>query len=196
MNIQVINFEINKEHYVITRMLKTTKNNHIEYLPSHCYKKGKEVDCYILITRQKEHSLLDWCQLHDLPLEKCIIFNQYEMNQFIHWVGVNIFDKDVDFEKMCQFMMCIREENPEIDFFTNCQIRSGKIKKEHDYDLCVQSILKQNPNLPKDSMIFLFVKEKSNYLLPEPECKKINLYQYSIRGVSETYDYLLINERN
>lgn len=193
MNIQVINFETCRDHYLITRMLKTTSNNQIEYVPSHFYKE-RSADCYILICKGEENTLLDWCQSNHVPLEKVIVLSNHPLNQFFTWVGINTFEKDIDFEKMCQWIMTIKEKNPEIDLFENRLLKTGKIRKDHDYELCLQSILKQNPDLGRNSEIFLFVKEKSLFLLNPPKNNKAPLKQYYIKGISETYDYLIVKD--
>lgn len=194
MNIQVINFEVCKDHYLITKMVKTTSHNQIEYVPSYYYKK-KLADCYLLINKQEENKIIDWCQCHEIPMEKTIVLTNRQLNQFIAWIGENVFEKDLDFEKVCQWLMTIKEKNPDLDLFINCTIRTGKIRKDHDYDTCLQSIMKQNPGLKKDCELFLFVKEKSYFMMNQPQdCTRV-MQQYYLKGISETYDYMILNEK-
>lgn len=191
MNIQVINFEICKDHYQITRMLKTTSQNEIEYMPFHCYKK-KEVDCYLLISKAEQDVILAWCKAQQLPLNKVIVLTNKMHDGLISWQGINLFDQDVDFEKICQWLMVIKEKSPNIDLFTSCVLKVGKIRKDHDYHACVHAIMKQNPGM-KNGHVFLFVKEKSHYLLNLSSASSLKLNQYYLKGIAETYDYLLVS---
>lgn len=191
MNIQVINFETCKDHYQITRMLKTTSQNEIEYMPFHCYKK-KEADCYLLISKAEQNVILAWCKANQLELNKVIVLTNKIHDAFICWQGINFFDQDIDFEKICQWIMVIKEKSPNIDLFTNCVLKIGKIRKDHDYNVCVQAIMKQNPGM-KNGKVFLFVKEKSHFLLNANPTSSLNLNQYYLKGIAETYDYLVVN---
>ncbi len=192
MNIQIINFETNKDHYQVTRLLKTTANNQIEYMPFYCYE-YKEVDCYLLIAKLEENKLIDWCSEHNVPLCKVIVLCNKPLESLYCWVGINVFDHDVDFEKVCQWLMLLKEKNNDLNLFENCALKVGKIKKEHDYERCVQMILKQNPSLKK-SEVCLFVKEKSPFEIHPNKNNKLQLKQYYIKGISETYDYLIVTK--
>lgn len=191
MNIQVINFETCQDHYQITRMLKTTSQNEIEYMPFHCYER-KEADCYLLISKADQNVLLSWCKAKQLDLSKVIVLTNQALSSFICWQGINLFDQDIDFEKICQWLMVIKEKSPEIDYFQSCVLKIGKIRKEHDYNTCVQAIMKQNPGMKKGH-VFLFVKEKSHFLLNVNQASTLKLNQYYLKGIAETYDYLIVN---
>ena len=194
MQIQVINFEVCKNHYVITRMIKTTSKNRIEYVPYHCYKQSF-ADGYILISVTRENELIDWCQINDIPLEKTVVISNQSLKQFLHWEGINLFDKSLGFEKLCQYLMIVREKSPEIDIFENRTIKSGKIRKEREMEDCIQLILKQNLGLSKQALILLFVKEKNPMQLDESKSMKNKVLQYYVKGISETYDYLIIQNK-
>ena len=192
MNIQVINFETCKDHYQVTRMLKTTSHNQIEYTPAYCFKK-KEADCYLLISKSEESQLLDWCKENNISSDKVIVLCNKFLNEMCSWTGINIFERDVDFEKICQWLMAVKEKSPQISLFHNCTMKVGKIRKDHDYEGCVQSIMKQNPGL-KDAEIFLFVKEKSPFEIVPSKTSRIQLNQYYLKGISDTYDYLIVTK--
>lgn len=193
MNIQVVNFETCKDHYLITRMLKTTQKNQIEYAPSHCFKK-KPADCYFLIAKMEEAQLSEWCQANAIPQEKTIVLSNHPLKRFTTWVGANLFDHDIDFEKLCQWLMTIREKSPEIPLFENRLIKAGKIRKDHDYETCAHAVLKQNPGMGKNTEILLFVKEKSPFRLNPPEQPSLAFRQYYLKGIAETYDYLTMQD--
>ncbi len=193
MNIHVINFETCKDHYLITRMLKTTAHNQIEYTPSHYYQK-KAADCYFLITKMEENALLTWCHAKHLEPEKTIVLSNHPLKHWITWTAINLFDHDVDFEKICQWLMTIREKSPEFPLFVNRQIKAGKIRKDHDYEACAHAVLRQNPSMKKGSDIFLFVKEKTFFSLHAPAKPSLFFRQYYLKGIAETYDYLIVSK--
>lgn len=189
MNIQVINFEVCQDHYQITRMLKTTPNNQLEYLPYHLFVK-KEADCYFLIGRLKDIDLLKWCQEAGLPSEKIIVLSDRIYPSLNSWEAPALFEKETDFEKICQWLMAIREKGTAMNFFQNWRIDFGKIRKEHSFDLCIKAVQKQYPGL-KNSRVFLFVKEKSHVVLPSENPNDLSAQQLFLKGIADTYDYLV-----
>ncbi len=191
MNIQVINFEVCKDHYLMTKMIKKTKQNCIEYYPVHCYN-GKRADYYVIISKQNEDELLEWCSLFDIPLTQVVILSNKDYLKITTWKVINLIDKEICFEKICQWLMLIIENTSNISIVQSRVIKGGSIKKDRELATCLKLINNQQSSIKENEAVLLFIKEKNRMILPPIEQNKHKIYQYFIKGISEQYDYLVI----
>ncbi len=193
MNIDIVNFEVCKEHYLMTKMVKKTQKNKIEYSPVYYYKKSN-ADCFILISKHLEEEITQWCIHNEVPLDKVIVLSNQEMKHLNAWVVLELIDKEIDFENICRLLMVIIENTTKIKLLENKIFKGGNIKKDRDLSNCLKSIINQNNKIDKDSKIVLFVKEKNKIELTSEEQLKHTVHQFYLKGVSEYYQYLIIKK--
>lgn len=193
MNLQVVNFEVNPEHYQITRLVKAVGNHKLEYTPFHCFE-NKNTDCLILISRKIDDKLTNWISRNQIDNSKIIVFCEEESESFMCWKINQFFDGEIDFEKFCQWVMILIKNKEKNCLFQNLNLKIGRIHKDHDLQTCAQAIWRQNPFLNNEGSVHLFVKEKALLRLTSNQRPVNSLHQHAIKGISEYYEYLIIRK--
>ncbi len=186
--IQVVNFEVYKEHYLMTKMTKKTLELTIEYVPYHLYKKN-HATYIICISNQEESELLKWVNDNKIDHDKVIVLSHHKHYLFKHWRAVNFLDKDVDYETLCRWLMVIVQKHGLSCLYQDYLLTSGVLKKGADEEK-MSTRLKKYLDSDPSNIVCLFIKEKNRVLVQDEE----RMYQYYLKGISDSYDYLIVKK--
>ena len=191
MKIQIINFDVNPEHYQITHMIRRTLHHELDYVPFHQYQKT-EHQGVILLAFNTPLSLQSWCQKRKIPFNKIIVVSRNVHPDMISWFWKSE-DPDIpDFEKLMGFLSSALETLSDFTLFQSLTLTYGKTSKNQEFEACLEDARKHSPT--RTAECWFYIKER---VLPQnwPLKPVLHFHFVFLKSLDDHYEYLWIEKR-